>query len=61
MYNFNYFEPEYLIQEIHQQIINSVSENVITFISSSTGSGKSTQVPQYHFELFLNYPHLMYP
>ena len=35
---------------MYQEIIKSIDENIITFISSKTGSGKSTQVPIYLYE-----------
>ena len=42
--------PRYQILTIYQKIIRSVEENLITFISSKTGSGKSTQVPKYLYD-----------
>ena len=42
------------IKELESDIIKSVKNNTITFISSKTGSGKSTQVPQYLYNYLLN-------
>ena len=42
--------PKFRILTLHSKIIKSIEENVITFISSKTGSGKSTQVPKYLYE-----------
>ena len=42
--------PTYNIEYMYEDIIKSLEENVITFISSKTGSGKSTQVPKYLYE-----------
>ena len=50
-YNLNqYKEEDFKIFSIYQDIIKSYKENIITFISSKTGSGKSTQVPKYLYE-----------
>ena len=50
-YNINqYKEEDFKIFSIYQDIIKSFKENIITFISSKTGSGKSTQVPKYLYE-----------
>ena len=38
---------EFKIKQLKPKIIQSIKENLVTFISSKTGSGKSTQVPQY--------------
>ena len=38
------------IFSIYEDIIKSFEENIITFISSKTGSGKSTQLPKYLYE-----------
>lgn len=38
------------IAEYKQEIIDSVNNNAVTIITSETGSGKSTQVPQYLYE-----------
>ena len=46
--------PTYKILAIYQKIIRSIEENLITFISSKTGSGKSTQVPKYLYEYLIN-------
>ena len=46
----NYYQganPQYKISDLENDIIYSVSNKKITFISSPTGSGKSTQIPQY--------------
>ena len=48
--NFTEFE----INVLYQKIIQSLEDNLITFISSKTGSGKSTQVPQYFYYHLLN-------
>ena len=42
------------IKELESGINKSVKNNTITFISSKTGSGKSTQVPQYLYNYLLN-------
>ena len=42
------------IKELQPQIIKCIKENFITFISSKTGSGKSTQVPKYLYYYMLN-------
>lgn len=39
--------PQYKISDLENDIILSVDNKKITFISSPTGSGKSTQIPQY--------------
>ena len=46
----NCFFPEYSISSIIQEIIKTINSKIITFISSPTGSGKSTQIPQYIFK-----------
>ena len=46
--------PTYKILAIYQKILRSLEENLITFISSKTGSGKSTQVPKYLYEYLIN-------
>ena len=47
--------PNYLrIQNLYSDIIKSIDENLISFISSRTGSGKSTQVPIYIYEYLKN-------
>lgn len=33
-----------------QQIIETISENMVTIICGETGSGKTTQVPQFLYE-----------
>ena len=33
-----------------QQIIEMISENMVTIICGETGSGKTTQVPQFLYE-----------
>ena len=38
------------IFEYKEQIVKTVKENIVTIIEGSTGSGKSTQVPQYLLE-----------
>jgi len=48
-YNFPYLR----IQSLYPQIIQSIESNLITIISSKTGSGKSTQVPIFLYD-FLN-------
>ena len=47
-------KSELSIKELESDIIKSVTNNMITFISSKTGSGKSTQVPQYLYNYLLN-------
>ena len=47
-------KTELSIKELESDIIKSVTNNMITFISSKTGSGKSTQVPQYLYNYLLN-------
>ena len=47
-------KSELNIKELESDIIKSVTNNMITFISSKTGSGKSTQVPQYLYNYLLN-------
>ena len=42
--------PNYKILSICSKIIKSIEENIITFISSNTGSGKSTQIPKYLYK-----------
>ena len=46
--------PQYKILSIYSEIIKSIEENLITFISSKTGSGKSTQVPKYLYYYLKN-------
>ena len=46
-YNF----PFLRIQSLYPQIIQSIESNLITIISSKTGSGKSTQVPIFLYDL----------
>ena len=48
----NYSELK--IKQLRPKIIQSIKDNLITFISSKTGSGKSTQVPQYLYDYLLN-------
>jgi HrpA-like RNA helicase len=45
---------ELSIKELESDIIKSIQNNLVTFISSKTGSGKSTQVPQYLYKYLLN-------
>ena len=45
----NYFYPKYTISSLKEEIIKTINSNIITFISSPTGCGKSTQIPQYIF------------
>ena len=45
---------DFKIHLLHSEIIQSVKDNLVTFISSKTGSGKSTQVPQYLYNFLLN-------
>ena len=45
----NYFFPKYTISSLKEEIIKTINSNIITFISSPTGCGKSTQIPQYIF------------
>ena len=47
-------KTELNIKELESDIIKSVTNNMITFISSKTGSGKSTQVPQYLYNYLLS-------
>ena len=42
--------PKSRILSLYSKIIKSVEENFITFISSKTGSGKSTKVPVFLYE-----------
>ena len=42
--------PKLRILALYTKIIRSIKENVVTFISSKTGSGKSTQVPKYLYD-----------
>ena len=49
--NLNYNFPLLRIQSLYPQIIQSVESNLITIISSKTGSGKSTQVPIFLYDL----------
>ena len=46
--------PDLSIKHLESSIIKSVENNIITFISSKTGSGKSTQVPQYLYKYMQN-------
>ena len=41
------------INLLYSKIIQSVKDNLVTFISSKTGSGKSTQVPKYLYNYLL--------
>ena len=45
---------DFKIHLLHSEIIKSIKDNLVTFISSKTGSGKSTQVPQYLYNYLLN-------
>ena len=45
---------ELKINKLYFKIIQSIKDNLITFISSKTGSGKSTQVPKYLYYHLLN-------
>ena len=47
-------KSELNIKELESDIIKSVTNNMKTFISRKTGSGKSTQVPQYLYNYLLN-------
>ena len=47
----NYDFPYLRIQLLYSQIIQSFENNLITIISSKTGSGKSTQVPIFLYDL----------
>ena len=42
------------VRDLQTKIIQSVNDNLITFISSKTGSGKSTQVPQILYDYLIN-------
>ena len=44
--------PKYQIFFKKNEIIESIKSNIITFISSPTGTGKSTQIPQYLYNEF---------
>ena len=44
------YNPTLKIWMLHNKILKSVQENLITFISSKTGSGKSTIVPRFLYE-----------
>ena len=48
--NAHIYIPKLKILNLYSKIIKSVEENLITFISSKTGSGKSTQVPKFLYE-----------
>ena len=48
--NAKIYIPKLRILNFYSKIIKSVEENLITFISSKTGSGKSTQVPKFLYE-----------
>ena len=51
----SYFDAKELkIEKLRPKIIQSIKDNLITFISSQTGSGKSTQVPQYLYDYLLD-------
>ncbi len=52
MYNEQTNFIQYLISLKKDEIIDSIKSNIITFISSPTGTGKSTQIPQYLYEGF---------
>ena len=43
---------KYQISLKKYEILDSINSNIITFISSPTGTGKSTQIPQYLYEGF---------
>ena len=44
----------FAVKALQSKIIQSVNDNLITFISSKTGSGKSTQVPQILYDYMIN-------
>ncbi|KAI8505585.1 ATP-dependent RNA helicase tdrd9 [Branchiostoma belcheri] len=47
-YNFNHtYNPTLPITQYHEEIITTVESNSVTVIQGDTGSGKTTQVPQY--------------
>ena len=48
--NSQIYIPKCRILNLYPKIIKSIEENLITFISSKTGSGKSTQVPKFLYE-----------
>ena len=50
----NLYEQELKIEKLRPKIIQSIKDNLITFISSQTGSGKSTLVPQYLYNYLLD-------
>ena len=54
--NLNSKNLDLKIKESEADIIKSVKDNIITFISSKTGSGKSTQIPQYLYNYLLKSP-----
>ena len=54
--NLNSKNLDLKIKELEADIIKSVKDNIITFISSKTGSGKSTQIPQYLYNYLLKSP-----
>ena len=45
--DFQTFRKNLPIYEYHDQIINSVKDNDYLIVTGDTGSGKSTQLPQY--------------
>ena len=48
----NYYDfPPLRIHSLYPKIIQSIENNLITFISTTSGSGKSTQVPIFSYDL----------
>ena len=46
--------PDLPIARHKEHIMSTIQQNQVTIIQGSTGSGKSTQVPQYILEEFAN-------
>uniref|UniRef100_A0A8C4QL78 RNA helicase n=1 Tax=Eptatretus burgeri TaxID=7764 RepID=A0A8C4QL78_EPTBU len=48
LYDFSYeYNPEFPITSYRQQILDVIRSNVVVIVQGLTGSGKSTQIPQY--------------
>ena len=50
--NINPYFPKLKISVLRSQIIKSVEENLITFISSKTGRGKSTKFQNIYMKIY---------